>query len=137
MTCKLHMPRFVLIFGVLSLFTVIALTVIAFTITGRDDVPPLFVVVIWCAILAWNWFVVLGIPYRIEFNGPDDISFIALRKTVRTSAQSTQSVKNTNGGMYLLRYDGGKIHLFQQFTGFYKLLTAIEAANPRFETRGI
>ena len=110
---------------------------ITMTLRGSENVPPPFVTVIWTAILAWNWFVVLGIPHTIEFNGPNDIVFISLRKTVRTSAAAIESVKSANGSMFVVRYDGGKIRLFQQFTGFYKFLAAIEAANPRFETRGI
>lgn len=137
---KLDLPLSyrVLLFGVMLLMTIIAIALLVTTLGGGSEAgPPVAVIVVWCGFMAWNWYFLLGIPYRIELNGPEEIVFISLRKTVRTSAASIKSVKTSGNNIYVLRYDGGKIRLVQQFTGFYKLLAIIEAANPLFETRGI
>jgi hypothetical protein len=84
------------------------------------------------------WYVASGMPYRIEYNGPDDIRFVMLRKTVRTSATQIESLKTGfNDNFYVLRHREGQFRMYVNFTGFYLLLAAIKEHNPSFETRGI
>lgn len=100
--------------------------------------PEGWIPVVLCgvALCVW-WWVYLSLPYRIEFNGPEDIRFIALRRTVRTSAMQIQSLKKGGTGMYVLRHSAGKLNVNIQFTGFYEFLHDIKAVNPAFETGGI
>ena len=92
-----------------------------------------------CAALAWNWHILLGIPYEIRFETPDRISFIALRGTTSLPAATLHSLKpyGTGGGFYVLRHEAGKIRLLAQMTGFHEAIIRIKAANRNFEVVGI
>lgn len=92
-----------------------------------------------CAAFAWNWYILLGIPYEIRFEAPGQLSFVALRGTTSLSAAKLHSLKpyRGGGGFYVLRHEGGKIRLIAQMTGFHEAITRIKAANPHFEVVGI
>ena len=89
--------------------------------------------------MAWNWYVFLGIPYEIRFDGPHRLSFLSLRNTRTVSAEELQSIEPIRGGsgFYMLRYDGGRIRLLSQFTGFHEVISKMKAANPNFKVVGI
>lgn len=109
-------------------------------IRGSPKAPPLPFAALWCAALAWQWYVLLGIPYEIRLHSPDSISFVALRRTSTLAAFDIYSIKpygGMGGGFYVLHHKGGKIRLLVQFTGFYEVLSRIKATNPAFETVGI
>lgn len=81
---------------------------------------------------------ITGVTYQIDYNGPDDITFVSLRNKIHISAMQIQSLKYTyQNNFYVLRHQGRKLKLLVQFTGFYQLLADIKAANPAFETYGI
>ena len=92
-----------------------------------------------CAALAWNWYVLLNIPYEIRFETTDRLSFVALRGVTSLSAAQLHSLKpyRGGGGFYVLRHEGGRIRLISQITGFHEVITRIKAANPNFEVVGI
>ena len=135
----LSRPHRVLVFGVLTLMSIVGLGMIAAALAGYQNGPPLFVAVLWSTILGWNWHVVLGIPYEIRFESDDQISFVSLVRTETLRVTDLRSIKiyGGGGGIYLLHHRQGKIRVLAQFTGFYEVLSRIKAANPQFETVGI
>lgn len=96
-------------------------------------------ILFWCAALAWNWYILLGIPYEIRFDAPGLLSFVSLRGTTSLPAAKLHSLKpyRGGGGVYVLHYEGGKIRLIAQMTGFHEAIIRIKAANPNFEVVGI
>ena len=121
---------------ILGLFTLGEIAGIFGAIMSKEPQALIPVIFGGVALSVW-WWIYLSLPYRIEFEGPEDIRFVALRRTVRTSAMQIQSLKSFGSGMYVLRHSTGKMSVNIQFTGFYELLHDIKAANPAFETRGI
>jgi hypothetical protein len=96
-------------------------------------------IVFLCAAMGWNWHILLGVPYEIRFDTPDQLSFVALRGTTRLSAAQLHSIRpyRGGGGFYVLCHEDGKIRMFTQITGFHEVLTRIKAANPSFDVLGI
>ena len=106
--------------------------------TGQGGIYlPLFVFT--CAAFAWNWYVLLGIPYEIRFHEPDELSFVSLRRATTLPIATLHSITpyRRGGGFYVLRHQGGKIRLFAQITGFQEALSRVKAANPNFRVVGI
>ena len=106
----------------------------------RDSAgPSVFIVVAWCAVLAWNWNVLLRIPYEIRFESTDRIAFVALAGTTEVSLSDVQSIKpyGAGGGLYILRHTRGKIQLLSQFTGLHEVISRLKAANPQLTIVGI
>lgn len=125
-----------MIFLILTIITCTALILLGMTVVTRN-IDTLFPGIVFGGLVTFWWMSVLLIPYRIEFIGADDIRFIALARTIRTSAMQIESLKLNGQNFYTLRHREGKFNLIIHFTGFYELLTAIKEANPTFETKGI
>jgi hypothetical protein len=119
--------------------SLVGLGLIVAALRGTPEGPPAFVAVLWCAALAWNWNVLLRIPYEIRFESADAISFVALARTTQLLATDIRSIKpyGTGSGLYVLRHNGGKIRLVPQFTGFHEVISRVKAANPQLEVVGI
>lgn len=129
----------VLVFAMMTAFSLAGVGMIFLALSGgRDGLHGPFII-LWCAAVVWNWHVLLAIPYEIRFEAPDLISFVALRRITTLPAAKLHSITpyRGGGGFYVLRYDGGKIRLFAQFTGFHEVIARIKAANPHFDVVGI
>ena len=128
-----------LVLGVMSMLSLVGIGMIVSAVRGAPEGPPLPFLVVWCAVLAWNWHVLLGIPYEIRFETADRVSFVGLARTTTLTVSEIDSIKpyGAGGGFYVLRHTGGKIRLVGQFTGFHEVISRMKAANPRFETVGI
>jgi hypothetical protein len=81
----------------------------------------------------------VGIPHEIRFEAGNRISFVSLARALTVSAADIRSIKPYGGagGIYVLRYNAGKIRLLSQFSGFNEIVSRIKAANPRFDVVGI
>ncbi len=122
--------------GVMSVVGVgFLISILAGTVNDR---PLIVVIVVWCAILAWHWSVLLRVPYEIRFEF-DRISFVALARTSSLNVADIRSIKPyaSGGGVYVLRHSDGKIRLMSQFTGFHEVIARIKAANPHVDVVGI
>jgi hypothetical protein len=128
-----------LVFGVMTLMSLVGFGIVVSAIRGSSQGPPLPFALLWCGAVAWNWYVLLGVPYEIRFDSDNRISFVSLARTTTLTASDIRSIKPYGGGVgfYVLRHDGGKIRLLSQFTGFHEVVSRIKRANPRFETVGI
>src|SRR5262249_51577836 len=115
---RLHLPipQRILTFGGMVLMTVGGLPLaIAAALCRLEGMSAPFLL-LWLAVLGWNWYVVLGIPYEIRFEAPDRISFTALIRSIEMNVQEIRSIKPYGGGfasgpLFILRHDGGKITL--------------------------
>jgi hypothetical protein len=127
------------VFGVMAVMSLAGLWLVVSAARGSSEGPPVFVAVLWCGALAWNWNVLLRIPYEIRFESANAISFVALAGTSEVLATDIRSIKpyGAGGGLYVLRHNGGKIRVVPQFTGFHEVIARMKAANPRVEVVGI
>ena len=140
-TYRLEVPTLttVMLFIMLSIFTVVCLLLLgAAVVTSQLEMlaPGLFLLVI---VSIWWWFVT-GTTYRIEVAGMEDIRFVSMRRTIRTSASLITSLElggSSQYGQYVLRHSEGKFGLLIYFTGFYELLHEIKQTNPSFQTKWI
>ena len=124
------------VLGLFSLF--IAGMLVWALVTGEGGMHiPLMVFV--CAGSGWKWYVLLGIPDKIRFHEPDELSFVSLRGATTLSIATLHSVTpyRRGGGFYVLRHADGKIRLFTQITGFHEAISRIKAVNRNFEVVGI
>ena len=128
----------IFVFGLMAVMSLAGLLLVVFAV--RDSAgPSVFIVVAWCAVLAWNWNVLLRIPYEIRFESADAIAFVALAGTTAVRVTDIRSIKpyGAAGGLYILRHTRGKIRLLSQFTGFHEVISRIKAANPQLTIVGI
>jgi len=127
------------VFGIMGVMSALGVGLFVGAFRGSPDGPPIIVVVLWCVVLAWNWTVLLGLPYQIRFESADQLSFVSLARTTTLAPSEILSLKplGMGGGFYVLRHNGGTIWILVQFTGFHEIVSRIKAANPRFEVVGI
>jgi hypothetical protein len=119
------------------LMSLFGIGLIVSALLGSKD-PPLIVVALWCGVLAWNWYVLLTIPYEIRFDSGSRLSFRSLARTLTVSPLAIRSIKPYGGavGFFILRHDGGKIRLLSQFTGFHEIISRIKTENPDIQIVG-
>ena len=135
-TYELYMPGLikvvVLFSAIFSVCMPIGLLVLPF------DGPPLAVKLIFPAILAFAWYRILVFPHRIVIHSDQSIEFVGIlqRRTVQTSKILSVRSHRSQFGFLILRHTSGKIQILNQFTGFHKLLSELEAANPGIEFLG-
>lgn len=127
----------ILVFGMMAVMSVAGLFLVVFAV--RDQGPSVVIMVPWCAALAWNWHVLLRIPYEIRFESANMIAFVALAGTTEVGLSDVQSITPYGGagGLYILRHTRGKIRLLSQFTGFHEVISRLKAANPQLTIVGI
>jgi len=125
---KLVVPRgyTLFVFGIMGVMSAVGVGLLVSAARGLSDGPPIIVVMLWCAALAWNWIVLLGIPYQIRMESADRLSFVSLARTTTLAPSEILSLKplGMGGGFYVLRHNGGRIWLLVQFTGFHKIVSA-------------
>ena len=129
----------VLVVTTMVVLSLIGVGMLVMALTSGERSVHLPLIVFWCAALAWNWYVLLGMPYEIRFDAPGLLSFVSLRGTTSLPAAKLHSLKpyRGGGGVYVLCHEGGKIRLIAQITGFHEAIIRIKAANPHFEVVGI
>jgi hypothetical protein len=138
---RLAIPPFYrnLAFGHLTFFSLFGVGLLmAAARRPEAALPGLPLAVSLCAATAWNWYVLLTMPYEIRFESSDRIRFTALARTTALNVISLRSIRPLGGGgIYVLRHEGGKIWLIAQFTGFHEVITRIRAVHPDMEVHGI
>ena len=135
-TYELYMPGLIkmwlVLFAIFSVCMPIGLLVLPF------DGPPLAVKLFFPAILAFAWYRILVFPHRIVIHSDQRIEFVGIlqRRTVQTSKILSVRSHRSQFGFLVLQHTSGKIQILNQFTGFHKLLSELEAANPGIEFLG-
>ncbi len=90
------------------------------------------------AILAYTASSFLRLPRTIELHDDGKLVFRGLGKPKVISAQDVRSIEPLRGvvGMLVVHHSGGKLALVNQFTGFHRLLSALEDLNSKIEIKG-
>ena len=82
----------ILVFGVMALISLVGVWLIV-SIVWADEGVPAVIAAFWCSVLAWNWIVLLRIPYAIRFETADRIAFVALAGRTEVMANDVRWVK--------------------------------------------
>lgn len=88
-----------LVFGVMTLMSLVGFGIVVSAIRGSSQGPPLPFALLWCGAVAWNWYVLLGVPYEIRFDSDNRISFVSLARTTTLTASDIRSIKPYGGGV--------------------------------------
>ena len=90
------------------------------------------------AVLAYMAVHFLRLPRTIELHDDGRVVFRGLGEPRVITAGDIQSIEPASHfvGMLVVRHPGGKLHLLHQFTGFHRLLSALETLNPNIELKG-
>jgi hypothetical protein len=135
-TYELYMPG--LIKALLVFFAIFSVCVPIGLLVMTHDGPPLAVMLIFPAVLALAWYRVFSLPHRIVIHSDQQIEFVGIlqRRAVQASQLLSVCSHRSQFGFLVLRHTGGKILILNQFTGFHKLLSELEAVNPGIELLG-
>lgn len=119
----------------LALFT-IGFPLVVF---GAEDGPPPILLVPVMGILAWQWWLLLTLAYRIEMLEDGALEWVALGRRVRTLPEEIQEIgpdRTGNVGFFRVRHSGGTVRFLNQITGFHEVLAHVKGRNPRVVLRG-
>ena len=100
--------------------------------------PPRFFGIFCLAIVGWNWYWILSLPYKITISETGEITFISLLWRRSISAAEIESIKPAGSqfGFLLVRTSNRKIRFINQFDGFHGFIVNLKAMNPSVELRG-
>jgi hypothetical protein len=131
---RLAVPRWypAFVFSILGILTVSAVAGIVTAIRGPEQSgPPLVVAIVFAGIGAWNWYVVLTLPYEVRFEGAETIVFRSVVRVTRVRLATVRAIQPALFDAYIIRHDGGAVRLsvlFRDKVG--EIVRRIKAANP-------
>jgi hypothetical protein len=115
-------------------FLTIGLPVFVLTSHG-----PIFILAPFFAFLAWTWWVLLTIAYRVVIHDDGSLEWIALIRRVKTLPEDVREIRPDrigSIGFLVVKYAGGKIRFINQITGFHEVLVHIKNRNPLVILKG-
>jgi hypothetical protein len=120
-------------FAMLGLFTCVVPVLIL-----RSKAPA-FLLVPLLAVVAWNWWVLLTLAYRVVISDDDSLEWVALARRVRTLPEDLREIgpdRSGQIGFFRVKYVGGKVRFINQITGFHEVLIHIKNRNPMVVLKG-
>jgi len=100
---------------------------------------PAFILVPLFAVVAWNWWVLLTLAYRIVIYDDGSLEWVALARRVRALPTDVREISPDGSGsigFFVAKYKGGKIRFINQITGFHEVLVHIKNHNPMVTLKG-
>ena len=131
----LDMP---LVARVLTLL-VLALFSVVFPALFMGEGTPRFLIVPLVALVAWQWWMVLSLAYRIVIHEDGTVEWIALARKVRMRPEDVREIRpDRSGHIGFLRveWSGRKVRFVNQITGLHEVVAHIKAHNPTVLVRG-
>ena len=119
------------------LLVVLAVLLPSFLRPGAHP-PPLFLGLVWVAVLVIFFFSYLRVPYAITWMADDFLEFRGplLRTLVPVSDIISIKALPVKPGFIKINHRRGSIRLINQITGLYELIGRIKALNPGVEIKG-
>jgi len=141
MAYHLYLPSSskILVFGVLSVFTVVGIVLfLGLFPVFRTAAPPRWFGLTWLLMVAWNWYCVLSIPHGISVADTGEIAFQSLlgQKSVMPVEIESIVPQGSHFGFLTVRTARGKIRLLNQFDGFHEFISHLKEMNPSVVLRG-
>jgi hypothetical protein len=100
---------------------------------------PAFLLVPLFAVVAWNWWVLLTIAYRVIVQDDGGIEWVALARRVRILPEDIREIgpdRIGSIGFFTVRHAGGKVRFINQITGFHEVILHIKNRNPMVVLKG-
>jgi len=100
---------------------------------------PLFILLPLFAVVAWNWWVLLTLAYRIIIHDDGSLEWVALARRITALPTDIREIGpdgSGNIGFFVVKYAGGKIRFINQITGFHEVLIHIKKHNPMITLKG-
>src|SRR5713226_1878802 len=134
MTLAIRMQMYVipplLLFG--------GLVLVYATILHASKNGPWFILPFWLAGVAWVWWQMLRMPCFIQIHEDGRIEFVARARRLSVWPRQIQSIRPCSGkpGILEVKWDGGRVKLFNQFDDFHEFLGILKSVHPSVELRG-
>lgn len=100
---------------------------------------PAFILVLLLAVVAWNWWVLMTIAYRVIVQNDGSIEWVALARRVRMLPEDIREIgpDRTGGiGFFTVKHVSGKVRFINQITGFHEVILHIKNRNPMVVLKG-
>lgn len=98
-----------------------------------STIIPLF------AVMAWNWWVVLTLAYRVVIQDDGTVEWVALARKVRMLPEDVREISPDSMGsigFFRVIHVGGKVRFINQITGFHEVILHIKSRNPTVILKG-
>lgn len=100
---------------------------------------PIFAMILLIPVIAWNWWVVLTLAYRVVIQDDGAIEWVALARRVRMLPEDVQEISPDGTGsigFFRVKHVGGKVRFINQITGFHEIILHIMSRNPTVILKG-
>jgi len=100
---------------------------------------PKFLMAPLFAVVAWNWWIILTLAYRVVIYDDGSIEWVAFARRVKVFPEDIREIgPDSTGsiGFFVVKYAGGKIRFINQITGFHEILVHIKSRNPNVILKG-
>jgi len=100
---------------------------------------PGFVAILWLGVVAWQWYVLLTLAYRIVLHEDGSMEWVALVRRVRMRPEDVREIGPDMAGQigfFKVGYTGGKVRFINQITGFHEVLLHIKGRQPAVIIKG-
>jgi hypothetical protein len=121
------------------LFVVVALITFVAPVVFLRSGAPLFVLVFLLGMAAWQWWLLLTLPYRIVVHDDGAIEWVALLRRIKMLPEEVREIRPLRGGhigFFVAIHSGGKVRFINQITGFHEVLLHIKTRNPQVILKG-
>jgi len=91
------------------------------------------------AVIAWNWWILLTMAYRVVLTDGGFLERVALARRVRTLPEDIREIgPDCTGqiGFFRVKYVGGKGRSINQITRFHEVILHIKSRNPLVVLKG-
>ncbi len=100
---------------------------------------PTFIVIPVFAVMAWNWWVLLTLAYRVVIQDDGTVEWVALARKVKILPEDIREIgpdRSGSIGFFVVKHVGGKVKFINQITGFHEVILHIKARNPTVILKG-
>jgi hypothetical protein len=100
---------------------------------------PAFLLLPLFAVVAWNWWVLFRIAYRVVIQDDGGIEWLALARRVKLLPEDVREIspdRTGTIGFFTVTYVGGKVRFINQITGFHEVILYIKSRNPTVVIKG-
>jgi hypothetical protein len=114
-------------------FVMLGMLTFVFPILVLRD-GPIFLLPLFLAIAAWNWWVVLTLAYRVVIHDDGIVEWVALARRVKTLPEDVQRIapdRTGSIGFFSATHARGKVRFINQITGFMRSSSTSRSATRR------
>ena len=100
---------------------------------------PRFAAMPTALVVAWYWWFVLTLPYRVVIQDDGSVEWAALARKVRMLPEDIREIspdRSGNIGFFKVKHAGGKVRFINQITGFHEVILHIKSRNPTVILKG-